>query len=313
MAVLLIATAGGHLSELVELAPRLGVDLRDATWVTFDTPQSRSLLAGRDVRFVDVVRSRDALGTLRATRRASSILGERRWECIVTTGAAIAAAFMPLARLRGIPTHYVESAARTTGPSVTGRIAHALPGVHCYTQYAQWSSRSWHAAGNVFDNFQLAAAPSPPAQLRRLLVTVGTMPFPFDRLIARLDAILPPDVDVTWQLGGSRTVPSRGTVVTTIGADELRELHRQADAVVAHAGVGSALMALDTGRVPILVPRLERHGEHVDDHQIAIAEHLAARGLARMVDAGELTLADLDAVAAGRAERVAVPPPIVLR
>jgi UDP-N-acetylglucosamine transferase subunit ALG13 len=95
----------------------------------------------------------------------------------------------------------------------------------------------------------------------------------------------------------------------TIPAHELAAAMREADVVVAHAGVGAALDAFEAGRHPILVPRRLDRGEHVDDHQRQVAEALAARGLASVRDADELTEDDLLA-AAGRAV-TEVPPPAV--
>ncbi len=41
LATLLVANAGGHLAELVELLPRLdSIDHTHPTWVTFDTDQA---------------------------------------------------------------------------------------------------------------------------------------------------------------------------------------------------------------------------------------------------------------------------------
>jgi UDP-N-acetylglucosamine transferase subunit ALG13 len=67
----------------------------------------------------------------------------------------------------------------------------------------------------------------------------------------------------------------------------------EADLVVAHAGVGSALEALSAGRCPVLVPRRKAFGEHVDDHQSDIAAELAGRGLCIAREADELSEADL--------------------
>jgi UDP-N-acetylglucosamine transferase subunit ALG13 len=60
--------------------------------------------------------------------------------------------------------------------------------------------------------------------------------------------------------------------------DAILELLDQADGVVTHAGVGSVLGALEAGHTPIIVPRLARLGEHVDDHQSDFARALEARG-----------------------------------
>jgi UDP-N-acetylglucosamine transferase subunit ALG13 len=78
-------------------------------------------------------------------------------------------------------------------------------------------------------------------------------------------------------------------------------LVRRARVVVCHAGVGTILTALANGRRPIVVPRLARHGEAVDDHQVALARRLADVGLVLLAEDPSLVpqlLADADAVVA---------------
>src|SRR5699024_2965519 len=65
--LLLAASTGGHLTQLVRFARSAGVFDR-ATWVTFDSPQSRSLLAGQRVVWVEYIAPRDVQGVLRARR-----------------------------------------------------------------------------------------------------------------------------------------------------------------------------------------------------------------------------------------------------
>jgi UDP-N-acetylglucosamine--N-acetylmuramyl-(pentapeptide) pyrophosphoryl-undecaprenol N-acetylglucosamine transferase len=64
------------------------------------------------------------------------------------------------------------------------------------------------------------------------------------------------------------------------------------DNVVCHAGVGTIMTALQAGHTPVVVPRRAHHGEHVDDHQLDIANRLAERGLIRCVT-NEIDLAPL--------------------
>lgn len=55
---------------------------------------------------------------------------------------------------------------------------------------------------------------------------------------------------------------------------------RSADVVICHAGVGTVVTAIRSGHRPVLLTRLARYGEHVDDHQLQLAERLSERGLA---------------------------------
>ena len=58
MTALMVATNGGHLAQLVELGERLDGIEADRLWVTFDSPQSRSLLAGRRHLFIPEIDDR---------------------------------------------------------------------------------------------------------------------------------------------------------------------------------------------------------------------------------------------------------------
>jgi UDP-N-acetylglucosamine--N-acetylmuramyl-(pentapeptide) pyrophosphoryl-undecaprenol N-acetylglucosamine transferase len=309
---LLVASTGGHLKQLERLSGRLEGVPGEVLWVTFDSPQSRSLLAGRETVFARPTHSRDAVSAVANMRLAERLLRERDVGALVSTGAAVAASFMLPARAHRVPCHYVESAARSEGPSLTGRMLRAIPGVRLYTQYPAWAGGPWRYRGSVFDGFEPAEPPAAPAPVRRVVVTLGTIRYPFPRLARRLAELLPAGAEVLWQTGATDTAALAVDGTRELPSAELEAAMRDADLVIAHAGVGSALSALEAGRQPLLIPRRAAHGEHVDDHQEQVAAELERRGLARVREAGELTADDL-AAAAGRAARpVAEPSPFRL-
>lgn len=295
MTTLLVASTGGHLKELYHLYGRLaGID-GPYRWVTFDTPQSRSLLDGEAVDFVPFVGGRDPLNVLRNGENAARIFRNREIDTVVSTGSAVALPYFALGRARRLSCHYIESAARIDGPSLTGRLINLIPGVNRYTQYKVWQGRRWSYRGTVFDAFAAADAPvSSASSLSRIVVTLGTYRgYDFSRLVRRLLAILPFGAEVLWQTGDTDVGGFGIDGHYAIPEKELTEAMREADVVIAHAGVGTALAAFEVGKCPVLVPRRHAFGEHVDDHQIQISEELAVRGLAISVDADELSGRDL--------------------
>ena len=64
------------------------------------------------------------------------------------------------------------------------------------------------------------------------------------------------------------------------------ELMEEADVVVCHGGVGSIVCALRAGHVPVTFPRLKRYSEIGDDHQLELAQALAARGTVTIAGTG---------------------------
>ena len=47
---------------------------------------------------------------------------------------------------------------------------------------------------------------------------------------------------------------------------------------MSHGGVGAIITALGQGKVPIVVPRLEKYGEIIDNHQLEIMDVLSKDG-----------------------------------
>lgn len=286
MSSLLVAGAGGHLEELWILRPRLRGISDQVTWVTPDTPQSRSLL-GDEPRFtIPKCEPRDVRGTLVTTHHAVDILRRRRWREIVSTGSIPAIPFFAVARAMGIPCHFIESAARVSDLSLTAKIVERLPGVHRYGQYEWWQRERWNYRGSVFDGF--AAGRQPARQIQKVVVTLGASGYGFRRLVEALLPVLPPEAEVLWQVGSTDVSDLGLAGHVSLPAEELFAHMQAADVVVAHAGVGSSLMAMHAGRHPVLVARRSDRGEHVDDHQSLFAAALARRGLATVVTPEEL-------------------------
>jgi UDP-N-acetylglucosamine--N-acetylmuramyl-(pentapeptide) pyrophosphoryl-undecaprenol N-acetylglucosamine transferase len=313
VSTLFVSSVGGHLAELHRLAPRLeGID-GDRLWVTFDTPQSRSMLEGEDVVYVDYAGPRDFEILLRHSRVALRMFGGRHsFSTVISTGSGIALSFLPIGRLRGARCHYIESATRSVGPSTTGQLLSRVPGIHLYAQYKDWARPPWTYAGSVLDTF-VSGPRTGDGTIRRAVVTVGTMEdYEFRRLIDRARAILPADAEILWQVGctdvsdlpivGHRLLPARN----------LQEAIEVADVVIAHAGCGSSVGALDAGKMPVLVPRRKEHGENVDDHQSLIGEELSKRELAIVRSADDLSAEDLRLAARSSVRRETQPAPFPL-
>jgi UDP-N-acetylglucosamine--N-acetylmuramyl-(pentapeptide) pyrophosphoryl-undecaprenol N-acetylglucosamine transferase len=303
---LLVASTGGHLEELKRLRTRLDPPIENAHWATADTEQSRELLAGESVSWLPPVPSKDARAALASLPRAARIIDEVRPVRVLSTGAALALPFFVAAHQRGVPCHYVESAARSSGPSLTGRLSRFVPGVRLYTQYPHWADARWQWAGSVFDGFEPADPVMPSAGgFRNVVVTLGTQGgFPFRRALESLEKVLPqvcaPGASILWQTGGTDAAGLGIDAVPFVPPHELCDAARDADLIIAHAGVGSALLALDVGRTPLLLPRRHHYGEHTDDHQLLIAHELAGRGLAFHAFPEVLTPDCLREAAAGR-------------
>lgn len=111
-----------------------------------------------------------------------------------------------------------------------------------------------------------------------IFVTVGTQ-LPFDRLVLTVDhwAAQNPNVKVFAQIGPHATAPKSIQYSELISPGAADDLSREAELIVAHAGMGSILTALKYQRPIFILPRKAELGEHRNDHQMATAKWLASR------------------------------------
>ena len=52
---------------------------------------------------------------------------------------------------------------------------------------------------------------------------------------------------------------------------------QKADIIITHGGPATFMSAITNGKKPIVVPRQEKFGEHVNDHQVDFARNVAKR------------------------------------
>ncbi|MFD4422589.1 glycosyltransferase [Agromyces sp. NPDC058484] len=288
---MLVAISGGHLAQLHMLAPRIVPD-DEIVWMTDDTAQSRSLLAGERVYHVPTRPPRDTIGVLRDTRVAGRAFAEHDIDRVVSSGAQIAISALIPALMRRVPFSYVESATRVTDLSTTGKLVERIPSVRRYVQYPNRASARWSYALSVFDGFRVEPAEEVP--IRRAVVTVGgNGDYGFRRLVESAARALPGDARVLWQTGSTDASGLGIDAVPSVSSAVLSAELAAADVVIGHAGTGTALAALSAGKVPVLAPRSVAHGEHVDSHQDDLAAFLAERGLAVIRPADEINVDDL--------------------
>jgi exopolysaccharide biosynthesis glucuronosyltransferase PssE len=115
-----------------------------------------------------------------------------------------------------------------------------------------------------------------------IFVSMGTSD-PFDRLLRATERLTGGE-ELVAQCGASSFRPTGATCVDFLPFERMLELMRDARVVVTHAGVGSIMAARTVGKRPIVVPRLRRFGEAVDDHQVGLGRRLHSVGLVTLVE-----------------------------
>ncbi len=122
--IAIITSKGGHLYQMYRLKPWWGK--YDRFWVTFQGPDTDSLLARERVYYGFYPETRHISHALRHTSLAWRILRKERPTIIISCGAGIAPPFFLIAKLLGIKTVFIEVFDLVKHPSLSGRLLSPL-------------------------------------------------------------------------------------------------------------------------------------------------------------------------------------------
>ena len=114
-----------------------------------------------------------------------------------------------------------------------------------------------------------------------IFVTVGSRNYPFNRLFIELDKLYDEGIikdKIFAQIGTSTYVPKNYEYKDFISQEEFLEKVKESSFVISHGASGSIMKALNEGKKVIAVTRLEKYGEHINDHQIQNNEAFGSNG-----------------------------------
>ncbi|HYM39084.1 MAG TPA: glycosyltransferase [Thermoplasmata archaeon] len=184
-----------------------------------------------------------------------------------------------LAACLGIPVVFMESLARVSGPSLTGRIIRHW----CDLTIVPWPSlrAAYPHAIVVTPPMRGDGARSRPPTNPSIIVLTGTSERGFNRLLRELDCLIEQDKlspRVFAQIGDSTYRPRNYRSERYIPHDQLLQQIRNCDLVITHDGAGSIGDALRAGKPTIVVPRRSDIGELIYHSDLELANHLASLG-----------------------------------
>lgn len=120
-----------------------------------------------------------------------------------------------------------------------------------------------------------------------IFVTVGSRNYPFDRLFKKIDELYEEGTlkeEMFAQIGTSTYKPKHYAYKDFISQEEFLAKINEADIVVSHGASGSIMKALNAGKKVIAVTRLEKYGEHINDHQIQNNTAFGSNGYVLVAD-----------------------------
>lgn len=124
MKICLVCSSGGHFFELYSLNSLWAK--HDHFWVTFEREDTKCLLGGEKVYWAAAPTNRNIKNLVRNSYLAARVIARERPTVVISTGAGVALPFLYFGRLLGLQTIYIESLARITDLSLTGRLVYPV-------------------------------------------------------------------------------------------------------------------------------------------------------------------------------------------
>jgi UDP-N-acetylglucosamine--N-acetylmuramyl-(pentapeptide) pyrophosphoryl-undecaprenol N-acetylglucosamine transferase len=293
----LAASLGGHLELLERITPAL--DGRRRVWITSEGARAQSLRQrGEEVRTLPRL-DRSSMTPASLAAGARLALRERP-STIVTSGAGIAVPFALTGRALGARVIFLETMARVTSGSMTGRILSRVAA----EVLVQWPEllRAYPTARLCQPILLEGVTRVGDARGEGTFVTVGSHDMPFDRLLDAVKAaaeagVLP--APVRAQVGVGTVASPAVETMPFVSPEEFRRHVETARVVICHGGAGALAAVLRASKRPLVMARRTDRHEHVDDHQLDLSRKLERLGLVVSIE-HEITPTHVAAVAQPR-------------
>ena len=114
-----------------------------------------------------------------------------------------------------------------------------------------------------------------------ILVTLGTQDKQFKRLLDMIEEqIKLKNIKdkVIVQAGYTKYESKNMEIFDLIDRQKFSKLISECDLLITHGGVGSIINGLQNNKKVIVVPRLSKYKEHINDHQLQITDNFAKAG-----------------------------------
>lgn len=115
-----------------------------------------------------------------------------------------------------------------------------------------------------------------------IFIAVGTQKFQLNRLLKQIDELIESKQiteKVFAQIGNSDYEPVNYEYTDFLNKEEFDKYVGNCDVLITHSGVGTIISGLNQKKPVIVYPRLAKYNEHVDDHQLQIAESFSMQNL----------------------------------
>ncbi|MDD3303437.1 MAG: glycosyltransferase [Clostridia bacterium] len=121
-----------------------------------------------------------------------------------------------------------------------------------------------------------------------ILVSVGTQKQQFNRIFNLIENSKKlKNMEIIAQSGYTNYKSETIKMLSFVSDSEFDDLINRCDLLICHGGVGTIFKALNQGKKVLVVPRLQKYGEHVNDHQLEICKALQNENFLLYLQDGE--------------------------
>ena len=114
-----------------------------------------------------------------------------------------------------------------------------------------------------------------------IFVTVGTHEQGFNRLIKTIDELVRDGKikeDVFMQIGYSTYEPKYTKWDRVRSYADMKQYMDKSDVIITHGGPSTYMQVLQSGKIPVVVPRESKYNEHINDHQLWVSKQVVSKG-----------------------------------
>lgn len=108
-----------------------------------------------------------------------------------------------------------------------------------------------------------------------ILITVGSSNFEFNRLFMMIDELCEEGVlmkdEIIAQTGNISYKIKNYSHFNFINNEIMEQYIEKANLIISHSGTGTVIKSLKKNKKVIIVPRRKKYNEHIDDHQLELA------------------------------------------
>jgi len=299
MKVGFVCSHGGHLTEITYLLTNINYD--DAFLITYDHPRTRNL---KIKKYLLPNFGENPLKLLKYLPFIAKILIKEKPDVIISNGAEIAIPLFYLAKILSIKTVFIECYTRVNQPTITGKLVYPISDgflVLWEEMLPKYGKKAYYFGPFMKEKVMRI---KPSKRLRLILTLTGTHFKGFDRLTKAIDDISRrlPQYTFLIQKGSGTYEPRHSKYFYFTEYQRIKNLLKISRIAVTQGAI-SIVDALEVGTPVVSFPRLKRHGEAINDHQLEFSRKLESMGLIRVAtdkrDLLELIVVSLEALNRG--------------